>query len=127
MPARRSSWGDGGQSRHAAGHGDLRGDPRPPLASGSRGATLTRVVGLGAACVTAAAVAALLDRAGDLPPGFVVDEAAPAGLAAVTPAAVGRALAAGVVGMLALETRGGAAVGVAISVTTSPAAAYLGV
>ena len=37
------------------------------------------------------------------------------------------ALAAGVAGMLALETRASSAVGVAISVTTIPAAAYLGV
>jgi uncharacterized membrane protein len=37
------------------------------------------------------------------------------------------ALAAGVAGMVALETRASAAVGVAISVTTIPAVAYLGV
>jgi Domain of unknown function (DUF389) len=37
------------------------------------------------------------------------------------------ALAAGVAGMLALETRASSAVGVAISVTTIPASAYLGV
>ena len=37
------------------------------------------------------------------------------------------AFAAGVAGMLAFETRASAAVGVAISVTTIPAAAYLGV
>ena len=37
------------------------------------------------------------------------------------------ALVAGVVGMLALETRASAGVGVAVSVTTIPAAAYLGV
>ena len=37
------------------------------------------------------------------------------------------AFVAGVAGMLALETRASAAVGVAISVTTIPAAAYLGV
>ena len=37
------------------------------------------------------------------------------------------ALAAGVAGMLALETRASSGVGVAISVTTIPAAAYLGV
>jgi hypothetical protein len=39
----------------------------------------------------------------------------------------GVALAAGVAGMLAVETRARAAVGVGISVTTIPAAAYLGV
>lgn len=37
------------------------------------------------------------------------------------------AFAAGVAGMLALETRASSGVGVAISVTTIPAAAYLGV
>ena len=37
------------------------------------------------------------------------------------------AFAAGVAGILALETRASSAVGVAISVTTIPAAAYLGV
>ena len=37
------------------------------------------------------------------------------------------ALAAGVAGMLAVETRADSAVGVAISVTTIPAAAFLGV
>jgi sorbitol-specific phosphotransferase system component IIC len=37
------------------------------------------------------------------------------------------ALAAGAAGMLALETRASSAVGVAISITTIPAAAYLGV
>jgi hypothetical protein len=40
---------------------------------------------------------------------------------------VGVALAAGVAGLLALETRASAAVGVGISITTIPAAAYLGV
>ena len=37
------------------------------------------------------------------------------------------ALAAGVAGMLALETRASSGVGVAISVTTIPASAYVGV
>jgi uncharacterized membrane protein len=37
------------------------------------------------------------------------------------------AFAAGIAGMLALETRASSAVGVAISVTTIPASAYLGV
>jgi uncharacterized hydrophobic protein (TIGR00271 family) len=48
-------------------------------------------------------------------------------LATVNVATVGVALAAGVAGMLAFENRAGAAVGVAISVTTIPAAAYIGV
>jgi uncharacterized membrane protein len=41
--------------------------------------------------------------------------------------ALALALAAGVAGMLAFETRASSGVGVAISVTTIPAAAYLGV
>lgn len=48
-------------------------------------------------------------------------------LATVNIATVGVALAAGVAGMLAFETRASFAVGVAISVTTVPAAAYIGV
>ena len=45
----------------------------------------------------------------------------------VTDETIAVALAAGVAGMLALETRASSGVGVAISVTTIPAAAYLGV
>jgi uncharacterized hydrophobic protein (TIGR00271 family) len=47
-------------------------------------------------------------------------------LTSVGPGAVLVALAAGMAGMLAYETAGSAAVGVAISVTTIPAAAYIG-
>jgi uncharacterized hydrophobic protein (TIGR00271 family) len=47
-------------------------------------------------------------------------------LTSVGPGTVLVALAAGMAGMLAYETAGSAAVGVAISVTTIPAAAYLG-
>jgi hypothetical protein len=49
------------------------------------------------------------------------------GLTTVNVSTIGVALAAGVAGMLALETRASAAVGVGISITTIPAAAYLGV
>ena len=49
------------------------------------------------------------------------------GLTTVNDATVGVALAAGIAGMLALETRASSAVGVAISITTIPAAAYFGV
>jgi uncharacterized hydrophobic protein (TIGR00271 family) len=48
-------------------------------------------------------------------------------LTKVGPGSVLVALAAGMAGMLAYETAGSAAVGVAISVTTIPAAAYAGV
>ena len=47
-------------------------------------------------------------------------------LTEIGPGTVLVALAAGMAGMLAYETAGSAAVGVAISVTTIPAAAYLG-
>ena len=49
------------------------------------------------------------------------------GLTTVNNETIAVALVAGVAGMLALETRASAAVGVAVSVTTIPAAAYLGV
>ena len=49
------------------------------------------------------------------------------GLTSVNDETIAVALAAGVAGMLALETRASSGVGVAISVTTIPAAAYLGV
>src|SRR4029077_12611180 len=48
-------------------------------------------------------------------------------LTSVNDETIAVALAAGVAGMLALETRASSGVGVAISVTTIPAAAYLGV
>ena len=73
------------------------------------------------------ALTAGLDLLGLLPSGFTVDESALSGLTTVNDATVGVALAAGVAGMLALETRASSAVGVAISITTIPAAAYFGV
>ena len=63
-----------------------------------------------------------------LPSGFDLHEAGVLGsLTSVNDETIAVALAAGVAGMLALETRASSAVGVAISVTTIPAAAYLGV
>ena len=58
---------------------------------------------------------------------FVVGEGGLGGLASTDYTTILVALAAGVAGILAFETRAGAAVGVAISVTTIPASAYLGV
>jgi Domain of unknown function (DUF389) len=83
--------------------------------------------GLGAACVSGAALTAGLAAVGALPPNFVVGEAALSGLTTVNTSTCGVALAAGIAGMLAVETRASAAVGVGISITTIPAAAYLGV
>jgi len=63
-----------------------------------------------------------------LPSGFNLHEVGVLGsLTTVNNETIAVALAAGVAGMLALETRASSAVGVAISVTTIPAAAYLGV
>jgi uncharacterized hydrophobic protein (TIGR00271 family) len=92
-----------------------------------RRAFWTLVAGLGAACVIAAALTALLDLVGLLPQDFEVGEAALHGLVTVNSSTFVVAGVAGVAGMLALETRASASVGVAISVTTIPASAYLGV
>jgi uncharacterized hydrophobic protein (TIGR00271 family) len=92
-----------------------------------RRALWTLAAGLGAACVIAGALTALLQALGLLPSSFEVGEGALHGLVTVNSSTVVVALVAGVAGMLALETRASAAVGVAISVTTIPASAYLGV
>jgi uncharacterized hydrophobic protein (TIGR00271 family) len=90
-------------------------------------AIVTLVIGLAATCAAAVALTAILDVLGVLDSGFTLDDSALAGLTTVNNATVVVALAAGVAGMLALETRAAAAVGVAISITTIPAAAFFGV
>ena len=90
-------------------------------------ALVTLAVGMGATCLTAAVLTPVLDLFELLPSDFAVGESALSGLTTVNDATIGVALAAGVAGMLALETRASSAVGVAISITTIPAAAYLGV
>ena len=97
---------------------------RPRLAGRALG---TLALGLLASCVAAALLTAGLELFHALPSGFEVGEQALSGLTDVNPSTVGVALAAGVAGVLALETRASAAVGVGISITTIPAAAYLGV
>lgn len=57
----------------------------------------------------------------------IIDNTLLHGLAHVNDETIAVAVAAGVAGMLAFETRASSGVGVAISVTTIPAAAYLGV
>jgi uncharacterized hydrophobic protein (TIGR00271 family) len=84
------------------------------------------IVGFVVVCLVAAAVAALLDVCGLLPPEFSLGEI-PAAQTHVGASTILVALAAGAAGILAIETRASAAVGVAISVTTIPAAAFLGV
>jgi uncharacterized membrane protein len=92
-------------------------------------AFLTLVLGLAMTCAAAAVVALAQDLLDLLPSGFDLNQAATAlgGLTTVSNETIVVALVAGVAGMLTLETRASAAVGVAVSVTTIPAAAYLGV
>jgi uncharacterized hydrophobic protein (TIGR00271 family) len=90
-------------------------------------ALATLVVGLAIAGVVAGVMTALLDVLGLLSAGFDVGESGLEGLQTVNVSTPIVAFAAGVVAILALETRASAAVGVAISVTTIPASAYLGV
>ena len=86
------------------------------------------IVGLGAVCIVAGALTGALQLLDLLPAGFVVGHGNfLEGLSSVNVSTPIVALAAGVVGILALETRASSAVGVAISVTTIPASAYLGV
>jgi uncharacterized hydrophobic protein (TIGR00271 family) len=97
---------------------------RWPLASRS---FVTLWLGLGLVVVTAAVLSALLKLTGILPDDFRVEESPLSTLAHTDYSTILVALAAGVAAMLAFETRASAAVGVAISVTTIPASAYLGV
>ncbi|MGH2955598.1 MAG: DUF389 domain-containing protein [Solirubrobacterales bacterium] len=93
----------------------------------ARRASVTLAVGLAITAVVAAAVTLLLDLTGILSGDFKVGEGTLGALANVDYSTVLVALCAGVAAMLSFETRASAAVGVAISVTTIPASAYLGV
>ncbi|HEU4739566.1 MAG TPA: DUF389 domain-containing protein [Solirubrobacterales bacterium] len=93
----------------------------------ARRAFVTLTLGLGLVVVTAMVLSALLSFFGFLPDGFEVEQSSLSTLAKTDYTTVLVALAAGVAGMLSFETRASAAVGVAISVTTIPASAYLGV
>ena len=84
-------------------------------------------LGLGTACILAAAVTGFLDLFDLLPAEFKVHEVGLASQQHIEAETIIVALAAGVAGMLAVETRASMGVGVAISVTTIPAAAFLGV
>jgi uncharacterized hydrophobic protein (TIGR00271 family) len=83
-------------------------------------------LGLATAGLVAALVTTLLDHLGLLPSGFDI-HVFPASQTHVNATTILVAFAAGVAGMLAIETRASAAVGVGISVATIPATAYLGV
>jgi uncharacterized hydrophobic protein (TIGR00271 family) len=90
-------------------------------------AAWTLAAGLGTAGLVAGLLTAFLDLLDLLPANFEVGESALHGLTTVNSSTFIVALVAGVAGMLALETRASSTVGVAISVTTIPASAYLGV
>ncbi len=99
---------------------------RRPLLAGR--ALLTLTLGLGIASAAAAVFAWAQDQLDLIPSSFDLQETGVlGGLTSVSDETIVVALAAGVAGMLALETRASSSVGVAISVTTIPAAAYLGV
>ncbi len=91
-------------------------------------ALATLAVGLCVASVAAALCTFAQDRLDLIPSDFDLHEVGVLGsLVSVNNETIVVALVAGVAGMLALETRASSGVGVAISVTTIPASAYLGV
>jgi uncharacterized hydrophobic protein (TIGR00271 family) len=90
-------------------------------------AFLTLAVGMAVAVLFAAIFAFAQNELALLPSTFNIDNTVLHGLAHVDDETIVVALVAGIAGMLAFETRASAGVGVAISVTTIPAAAYLGV
>jgi uncharacterized hydrophobic protein (TIGR00271 family) len=96
---------------------------RPRLAG--RG-LLTLALGYAFTIVAAYVTSAFLRVTGQLPAGYSLPIASVEAVATYSMMIVIIALAAGVAGIFAFETRAGSAVGVAISVTTVPAAAYIG-
>ncbi len=93
----------------------------------ARSAGATLVIGLLLVACVAAVVAVFLDLTAILPSDFRIGGGGLGSLAKTNYVTVMVAAAAGVAAMLSFETRASAAVGVAISVTTIPASAYLGV
>ncbi|MFN8026275.1 MAG: DUF389 domain-containing protein [Acidimicrobiia bacterium] len=85
----------------------------------------TLLVGLGVGTLTAGLSAAILRMTGDYDGNLRIAQLSSLTHTDTTTILV--ALAAGVAALLTYETKAGAAVGVAISVTTIPASAYLGV
>jgi uncharacterized hydrophobic protein (TIGR00271 family) len=89
---------------------------------------LTLAIGLGLASLAAAIFGFAQDQLDLLPSGFDLHRTGVlGGLVDVSDETIVVALVAGAAGMLVFETRAASAIGVAISVTTIPAAAYLGV
>lgn len=87
----------------------------------------TLAVGMAFASAAATVSAFAQHHLDAIPAGFNIDSTVLGSLTTVNSETIVVALAAGVAGMLALETRASSGVGVAVSVTTIPAAAYLGV
>jgi len=106
----------------AAGVGIVSRDAR--LASR---ALATLAAGMATAGLAAAASTALQNALGVLPANFQIGNTILNSLDKVGYETVTVAFFGGIAGMLALETRASSGVGVAISVTTIPAAAYLGI
>jgi uncharacterized hydrophobic protein (TIGR00271 family) len=92
-------------------------------------ALATLLVGMAVTGVAAAIFAFAQNKLDLLPSGFELSSSASAlgGLTTVNNETIVVAFVAGAAGMLALETRASAGVGVAVSVTTIPATAYVGV
>jgi uncharacterized hydrophobic protein (TIGR00271 family) len=90
-------------------------------------AFVTLTLGLTLVVITATVLTAALKWVDLLPHSFTIANSTLSGLAHTDYSTVLIALAAGVAAILSFETRASAAVGVAISVTTIPASAYLGV
>ena len=90
-------------------------------------ALLTLVVGLAVTAAVALVIAFGQNHFSLLPSDFDLGSSILNGLVHVDNETIVVAFAAGIAGMLAFETRASSGVGVAISVTTIPAAAYLGV
>ncbi len=97
---------------------------RSPLAGRAIG---TLLLGLGLSTLVAAVLGLVLEVTGWLPQDFHIRGGGIGTLARVDLSTVLVAGVAGIAAILAFETRASAAVGVAISVTTIPAAAYAGV
>jgi uncharacterized hydrophobic protein (TIGR00271 family) len=87
----------------------------------------TLIIGMVSVVVTAAILSALLKATGFLPGDFRVEHSGLHTLAHLDYSTVLVAAAAGIAAMLSFESGAAQAVGVAISVTTIPASAYLGV